>query len=94
MFPYAFANLLDSTSIVGFNYYLQLVGKNKTMRFYDYGPTENMKRYGRPTPEDVDLTKTTVKCNFFALGSDSVTVPEVCSWLNTWRSVVSLCFSM
>ncbi|XP_034231028.1 gastric triacylglycerol lipase-like isoform X1 [Thrips palmi] len=84
-FPYSFSNLLDSTSITGFNYFLQQVGRIKYMKYYDYGPAENLRRYNRTTPEDVNIAATTVPCNFYALGSDSVTVPQ--DVLDTWNAL-------
>ncbi|XP_034231033.1 LOW QUALITY PROTEIN: gastric triacylglycerol lipase-like [Thrips palmi] len=75
-FSYAFANVLDSISIKAFTYFLQQNGKLKYMAYYDYGRAENLRRYNRTTPENVNLAATTVPCNFYALGSDIVTVTE------------------
>ncbi|XP_034231031.1 gastric triacylglycerol lipase-like isoform X2 [Thrips palmi] len=85
LFPYMFANLLDSISVTTINYYLQQVGKINYMAYFDYGPAENLRRYNRTTPENVNIAATTVPCNFYALGSDSVTVPE--DVLATYRAL-------
>ncbi|KAE8739662.1 hypothetical protein FOCC_FOCC014839 [Frankliniella occidentalis] len=76
LFPYAFANLLDSTSIYTMNYYFQQVGRLKYMAFFDYGEAENLRRYNRSTPENVNLAATTVPCSFYALRQGTVTVTD------------------
>ncbi|XP_034253473.1 lipase member K-like [Thrips palmi] len=85
VFPYAFANLIDSISIRAMTYYLQQVGKIKYMAFFDYGFIENMKRYNRSTPENVNLEATTVPCSFYALGQATDSVQE--DNLDTWHAL-------
>ncbi|XP_026287300.1 gastric triacylglycerol lipase-like isoform X1 [Frankliniella occidentalis] len=76
LFPYMFANILDSTSIDTLVYYNQQVGRVKYMAFLDYGTTENLRRYNQSTPVNVDLTATTVPCSFYALKQGTVVVTE------------------
>ncbi|KAK3914102.1 Lipase 1 [Frankliniella fusca] len=85
LFPYMFANLLDSTSIYTVIYYLQQVGRFKYMAYLDYGKIENLKRYNQSTPVLVNLKATTALCAFYPLGRGTVVVTQ--DVLDTFRAL-------
>lgn len=49
-----FENIFKSTSIKSIKHFTQLYSSRKFQKF-DYGPSENMLRYGQPTPPEYDL---------------------------------------
>ncbi|KAI8434033.1 hypothetical protein MSG28_012183 [Choristoneura fumiferana] len=56
---------------------------NKRFMNYDYGPEENMKRYGFVVPPEYDLRKVTAKIAMFFGNSDNLSRPRDVEYLRT-----------
>eukprot|EP00002_Diphylleia_rotans_P014652 TRINITY_DN2854_c0_g1_i3.p1 TRINITY_DN2854_c0_g1~~TRINITY_DN2854_c0_g1_i3.p1 ORF type:complete len:422 (-),score=89.94 TRINITY_DN2854_c0_g1_i3:634-1899(-) len=58
--PLFFSQTPAGASVANVAHWFQMYQANKFQRF-DYGPEQNMKKYGQPTPPQYDLGKVTVR---------------------------------
>lgn len=57
------------------NIYIYLIGF--IFNAFDYGPEENMRRYGTETPKSYNLKQVTVPVHIFWGGGDYIANPQV-----------------
>lgn len=64
-------------SVKMLTHYLQEIHANGNFQQYDFGKTENMKRYGRSTPPSYPVEKITVPVHLFYGKNDWLAMPKV-----------------
>lgn len=77
MLSFYIDHLPAGCSTQSFVHYTQLkISGNDTFSRYDWGPEENLERYGQATPPEIDLTKVTAPTVLYVGDSDTVACEE------------------